>query len=60
MHSLIYKPDDADVPDARIQEFLEEALSCWQAADHYLRMLGSVIDERTGDSQAPWPADPAL
>jgi hypothetical protein len=60
MHGLIYDADKADVPDARLQQSLEEALTCWQTADHYLRMLGSVIDERTGDSQAPWPADPAL
>jgi hypothetical protein len=60
MHGLIYDADKADAPDARFQDFLEEALTCWQTADHYLRMLGSVIDERTGDSQAPWPADPAL
>jgi hypothetical protein len=60
MHALIYDADKTDVPGARLQEFLEEALTCLQTADHYLRMLGSVIDERTGESQAPWPADPAL
>ena len=59
IHDLIYKRD-AEVPDAQIQQNLEEALTCWQTTDHYLRMLGSVLDERTGDSQAPWPADPAL
>ena len=58
MHGLIYDADKADAPDARLQQSLEEALTCWQTADHYLRMLGSVIDERTGDSQAPWPAIP--
>ena len=60
MHRLIYELDDAAAPGAPIQQSLEEALTCWQTADHYLRMLGSVIDERTGDSQAPWPAAPAL
>lgn len=60
LHGLIYEMDDADAPDARLQQSLEEALTCWQTADHYLRMLGSVIDERTGECQAPWPADPAL
>src|ERR1022692_3956514 len=60
MHSRIYSQDAPDVPDGQLQEFLEEALTCLQTADHYLRMLGSVIDERTGESQAPWPADPAL
>src|SRR5450755_3997333 len=59
IHDLIYKRD-AEVPDAQIQQSLEEALTCWQTTDHYLRMLGSVIDERTGECQAPWPADPAL
>jgi hypothetical protein len=60
MHGLIYKRDGSEVPDDQLQQRLEEALSCLQTADHYLRMLGSAIDERTGDSQAPWPADPAL
>ena len=59
MHSLIYDAR-VDARDPRFQDFLEETLTCWQTADHYLRMLGSVLDERTGDSQAPWPADPAL
>jgi hypothetical protein len=54
MHKLIYDRD-AEVPDAQLQQQLEEALTCLQTADHYLRMLGSVLDERTGDSPAPWP-----
>ncbi len=59
MHGLIYDLD-AEVPGAQLQQQLEEALTCLQTADHYLRMLGSVIDERTGDTPAPWPVDPAF
>ena len=55
MHGRIYKEDAADL--VRLQKSLEEALTCLQAADHYLRMLSSVLDERAGDSQAPWPAE---
>lgn len=29
--------------EADLQRKLEEALICWQTADHYLRMLGSVL-----------------
>jgi hypothetical protein len=36
---------------------LEEALTCLQTADHYLRMLSDIIDERAADSPAPWPTD---
>ena len=57
MHGRIYKEDAADLPDAQLQKSLEEALTCLQTADHYLRMLSSVLDERAGDSQAPWPAE---
>jgi hypothetical protein len=58
MHGLIYGKDDS-VPDAQIQRTLEEALTCLQTADHYLRMLGSVLDERTGHGPGTWP-DPAF
>jgi hypothetical protein len=57
MHGRIYKENTANLPDAQLQQSLEEALTCLQTADHYLRMLSSVLDERTGDSQAPWPAE---
>jgi hypothetical protein len=58
MHSFIYARDDAEVPDAVAQrQQLEEALTCLQTADHYLRMLGDILDERAADSPAPWPTD---
>jgi hypothetical protein len=58
MHSFIYARDDAEVPDAQAQrQELEEALTCLQTADHYLRMLGDILDERAADSPAPWPTD---
>ena len=45
-------------PPAELQQQLDEALSCWQTADHYLRMLDSVLEERNGDSPVPWrPTD---
>jgi hypothetical protein len=57
MHQVIYDRDHK-VPDAEIQQQLDEALSCWQTADHYLRMLDSVFEERNGDSPVPWrPTD---
>jgi hypothetical protein len=57
IHSIIYN-QDTTVPDADLQQQLGEALSCWQTADHYLRMLDSVLEERSGDSPVPWrPTD---
>jgi hypothetical protein len=57
MHQVIYDRD-SKVPDTELQLKLDEALSCWQTADHYLRMLSSVLEERCGDSPVPWrPTD---
>jgi hypothetical protein len=57
MHKVIYDRD-TKVSDAELQQQLDEALSCWQTADHYLRMLDSVFEERNGDSPVPWrPTD---
>jgi hypothetical protein len=57
MHLVIYDRDTT-VNDAELQQQLDEALSCWQTADHYLRMLDSVFEERNGDSPVPWrPTD---
>ena len=57
MHGVIYDRD-TKVNAAELQQQLDEALSCWQTADHYLRMLDSVLEERNGDSPVPWrPTD---
>jgi hypothetical protein len=37
---------ETKTPAARLQDQLCEALTCLETTDHYLRMLGSVIDER--------------
>jgi hypothetical protein len=52
MHSAIYDRDTT-VTAAELQQQLDEALSCWQTAEHYLRMLDSVIAERDEDSPVP-------
>ena len=57
MHKVIYDRSTT-VTDAELQQQLDEALSCWQTADHYLRMLDSILEERNGDSPVPWrPTD---
>lgn len=57
MHGVIYDRDTT-VDATQLQQQLDEALSCWQTADHYLRMLDSVLEERNGDSPVPWrPTD---
>jgi hypothetical protein len=42
MHTLIYDRDGEFQPD-RLDCLLTEILACWETADHYLRMLGSVL-----------------
>jgi hypothetical protein len=42
MHTLIYSTDSELEPD-RLDCLLTEVLACWEAADHYMRMLGSVL-----------------
>jgi len=42
MHTLIYSTDGEFQP-GRLDCLLTEVLACWEAADHYLRMLGSVL-----------------
>jgi hypothetical protein len=42
MHTLIYDRDGPFRPD-KLDCLLTEVLACWETADHYLRMLGSVL-----------------
>jgi hypothetical protein len=42
MHRLIYGRDGEFRPD-RLDCLMTEVLACWETADHYLRMLGSVL-----------------
>ena len=45
LHQAIYDRD-ASTPGAELEEQLAEVLTCMEAAEHYLLMLGSVFDER--------------
>jgi hypothetical protein len=44
IHTLIYARDGQFRPDT-LDCLLTEALTCWETADHYLRMLGSVLSD---------------
>jgi hypothetical protein len=65
MHAQLYAKDPAD--DRLVQQLMGEALTCLQAAEHYLLMLGSVLEERA-TAQAedpdpgvdPWSVEPAF
>jgi len=46
MFDAIYDRDHHNPPAAQLQDRLCEALTCLETTDHYLRMLGSVLDER--------------
>lgn len=58
LHRLIYDRDHPASYD-QLRKLLEEALTCWQAADHYLRMLDSTLEERHYDQHSP-PVEPAF
>jgi hypothetical protein len=63
MHAQLYAKDPAD--DRELQQLNGEALTCLQTADHYLRMLGSVFEERTTSNDPdpdadPWSAEPTF
>ena len=62
MHAQLYAKDPAG--DRQVQQLLEETLTCLQAAEHYLLMLGSVLEERaTHDPDPgvdPWSVEPAF
>jgi hypothetical protein len=46
MFDAIYDRDSNQSSAAQLQDRLCEALTCLETTDHYLRMLGSVLDER--------------
>jgi hypothetical protein len=55
LHKAIhgYEPETSDAP---LEQLLCEALACLETADHYLRMLGSILDElkaQDGDPAGP-------
>ena len=58
MHALIYRSGGEFRPD-RLEDLLTEVLACWEAADHYLRMLGSVLADYDPQSGSPL-ADPRV
>jgi hypothetical protein len=49
LHELIYSNWDS-ASKAELEGLVAEVQLCMQAADHYLLMLGSVIDEREDTS----------
>ena len=56
MHAQLYAHDPAD--DRDLRQLNDEALSCLQTAEHYLLMLGSVIEERIPPDPDPAEIDP--
>ena len=45
IHAAIYDKD-ASITDAELQDQLADVLTCMETAEHYLLMLGSVIEDR--------------
>jgi hypothetical protein len=64
LHTRLYAKDPADY--RALQQLNAEAQACLEAAEHYLLMLGSVIDERIPPDPGPdpdgdpWSVEPAF
>ena len=58
MFQAIFDRDKKNPPAAQLQDQLLEALTCLETTDHYLRMLGSVIDERADSERQDQDGDP--
>ena len=62
LHSAIYGFEpytgELDSAEADTDQMLCEALTCLETADHYLRMLGSVLDERKAQNSEPTGSGP--
>jgi hypothetical protein len=63
MHTRLYGKDPAD--DRELQQLMGEAQACLETAEHYLLMLGSVLDERATSKDPdpgvdPWSVEPTL
>ncbi len=52
LHEAIYGRESKPT-GAQLEQLLCEALACLETADHYLRMLGSVLDELTAQNSSP-------
>ena len=53
MFDAIYDRDKNQSSATQLQDRLCEALTCLETTDHYLRMLGSVLDERAETQDRP-------
>jgi hypothetical protein len=65
IHAQLYAQDPAG--DRDLQQLMGEAQACLETAEHYLLMLGSVIEERATARDEdpdpgvdPWSVEPAF
>jgi hypothetical protein len=63
MHTQLYTTSPAEGRD--LQRMHSEAVTCLETAEHYLLMLGSVLEERAtpqdpAPDAGPWPVEPAF
>lgn len=53
LHRVIYKRD-AQEGAGELRRMLADALACLATTEHYMRMLGSVIDEQANGAVDPY------
>jgi hypothetical protein len=61
MHAQLYAEDPAD--DRQLGQLMGETQACLETAEHYLLMLGSVIEGRATPPNPdvdPWSVEPAF
>jgi hypothetical protein len=65
MHAQLYATESVD--DRQVQQLTGEAQACLETAEHYLLMLGAVIEERVTSQEEdpdpgvdPWSVEPAF
>ena len=57
MFGVIYRTDDAKASQEELPNMRDDVLACLSTSEHYLLMLGSVLDDQANDHDA-W-AQPA-
>jgi hypothetical protein len=60
MFCVIYRTDDSKASQEELPNMRDDVLACLSTSEHYLLMLGSVLDDQANDhdtwtQQAPYP-----
>lgn len=54
MFHVIYQTDQAKVSQEELFRMRDDALACLSTSEHYLLMLGSILEDQAGTGRDPW------